>query len=86
VSTPDPKTVQAAQEALANIAGAPQQPNQPVYKPPGRRGKAALLTQHDPVVIKQLKEIALQHDMTQQQLVAKGLNYVFLEYGKPQIA
>jgi len=57
------------------------------YVPPhSRRGRAALTTYHDPAVLQQLKEIAVQERTTQQKLVAEALNHIFQEYGRPKIA
>jgi hypothetical protein len=54
--------------------------------PPSRRGRAGLTTYHEPTVLQQLREIAVQNRTTQQKLVAEGLNYVFEKYGRPKIA
>jgi len=54
--------------------------------PPSRRGRAGLTTYHEPAVLQQLKEIALQNRTTQQKLVAEGLNYIFGKYGRAKIA
>lgn len=54
--------------------------------PPSRRGRVGLTTYHDPAVLQQLKEIAVQNRTTQQKLVAEALNHIFQEYGRPKIA
>lgn len=51
-----------------------------------RHGRAALLTEHDTTVLKQLKVLAAEQDTTQQKLVAEALNLLFNRYGKPPIA
>jgi hypothetical protein len=53
---------------------------------PRKRNKAGLLTMHDPAVLRQLKTLAAEQGLTQQKLVAEGLNMVFVKYGKPPIA
>ena len=54
--------------------------------PPSRKGRRGLLSYHDPVVIAQLKELALERDTTQQKLIAEALNLMFTKYGRPAIA
>lgn len=54
--------------------------------PPSRRGRAGLTTYHDPAVLQQLREIAVQNRTTQQRLVAEALNYIFRNHGRPEIA
>lgn len=54
--------------------------------PPSRRGRRGLTSHHDPAVITQLKELALEQGTTQQKLIAEGLNLVFTKYGRPTIA
>jgi hypothetical protein len=75
-----------AQE-LAQRSGVHQQiPGSAAYQQPGRKGKAGLLSYHDPAVIQQLKVMAAELGTTQQRLIAEGLNHVFAKHGKPQIA
>ncbi len=54
--------------------------------PPSRQGRRGLTSHHDPAVITQLKELALEQGTTQQKLIAEGLNLVFTKYGRPTIA
>jgi hypothetical protein len=56
------------------------------YVPKSRQGKKALLTHHDPAVLMQLKQLAMERDTTQQKLIAEGLNLLFVKYGKPPLA
>jgi hypothetical protein len=57
-----------------------------IYQQPGRKGKAGLLSYHDPAVIQQLKVLAAELGTTQQKLIAEGLNHIFAKHSKPQIA
>jgi hypothetical protein len=41
----------------------------------------ALLTPHDPAVLVQLKQLAIERDTTQQKLLAEALNLLFAKYG-----
>ena len=54
--------------------------------PKSRQGRRGLLSYHDPVTIKQLQELALERDTSQQKLVTEALNLLFVKYGKPPIA
>jgi hypothetical protein len=65
-------------------ATAPPSASTPV--PKSRQGRRGLLTYHDPATVKQLQALALEHDTSQQQLVAEALNLLFVKYGKPPIA
>jgi hypothetical protein len=53
---------------------------------PGRRHKKAITTWQDQAVVKLLKEIAYEEGVTQQKLIAEGLNAVLIKYCKPAIA
>ena len=53
---------------------------------PSRQGKKALIGYFDPVVSKQLKQIALDLDTTSQELMREALNDFFQKHGKPAIA
>jgi hypothetical protein len=61
-----------------------QQSAQPL--PPSRRGKAAIVSHHDPAVAQQLKILAAREGTTQQFLLAEALNMLFASRGIPQIA
>ena len=52
----------------------------------GRIGKVAITQWVDPAVRKQLARLALDHDSTQAELLAEGLNLLFEKYGQPPIA
>lgn len=56
------------------------------YVPKSRVGKKALLTHHDPAVLVQLKQLALEYDTSQQKLLSEALNLLFIKYGKPPVA
>lgn len=55
-------------------------------QPPSRQGKKMIGGHFDPVVAKQLKRIAVEHDKTIQELVAEGINHVFEKYGEKPLA
>ena len=54
--------------------------------PPSRQGRRGLTSHHDPAVIQQLKQLALERRTTQQKLLEEALNLLFLKYGRPDIA
>jgi hypothetical protein len=54
--------------------------------PPSRQGRRGLTSHHDPAVIQQLKELALERRTTQQTLLEEALNMLFVKYGRPDIA
>jgi hypothetical protein len=54
--------------------------------PRSRQGRRGLLTYHDPMTIRQLQELALEQDTSQQKLVAEALNLLFVKYRMPPIA
>lgn len=54
--------------------------------PPSRAGKKAITCYFDPAVSKQLRQIALDRDLSAQDLVAEALNDLFQKYKKPTLA
>lgn len=54
--------------------------------PASRQGRRGLLTYQDPVTIRQLRELAVEHDTSQQALMTEALNMLFTKYGKPPVA
>ncbi len=55
-------------------------------QPPSRQGKKTLTVYFDPDVIKQLKLIGIEHDISNQDMVQEALNDYFAKHGKAQIA
>ncbi|KAA6230478.1 hypothetical protein FP507_10675 (plasmid) [Chlorobium phaeovibrioides] len=53
---------------------------------PNRIGKKSITGWFDAEVLKQLKMIGLEHDMSIQQMVGDALNDFFAKHGKSQIA
>jgi Antitoxin-like ribbon-helix-helix len=53
---------------------------------PGRAGKKPLIGYYSPECMKQFKQITLDNDTTQQDLLAEALNDLFQKYGKAPIA
>ncbi len=73
--------------AGANTRKAPPRPQTGAPAVPrSRQGRRGLLTYHDPMTIRQLQELALGHDTSQQKLVAEALNLLFVKYRMPPIA
>jgi len=54
--------------------------------PPSRRNRKALTTWQDDAAVKQLKDIANEHGLSQQALIAEGINYVLAKYKRPPVA
>ena len=51
-----------------------------------RKAKKGISLWYDPIVLKQLKQLALDKDTTQTELLTEALNDLFTKYGKPPIA
>lgn len=49
-------------------------------------GTVGIITKHAPAVRTQLKQLALDLDKSQQDLVAEALNMLFSKYDRPPIA
>jgi hypothetical protein len=54
--------------------------------PPSRRNRKALTTWQDAVALRHLKEISVETGLSQQMLIAEGINHVLQKYGKPSVA
>ena len=54
--------------------------------PPSRQGKKAITGFFDPVVSRQLKQLALDEDKTVQSLLSEALNDLFIKYNHKPIA
>jgi len=77
---PAPKTATATSAASEDASSAGSLPQ------PSRRGKVAITLWVDPAVRKQVAQLGLDHDKSQAELVAEGLNLLFERYGKSPIA
>lgn len=65
----------------------PMPPTNVGYRtPPSRENRKALTTWQDEAALKQLKQIATERNISQQALIAEGINYVLAKYGKPTVA
>jgi hypothetical protein len=53
---------------------------------PSRANRKALTTWQDAAALKQLKHLAAELGMSQQGLIAEGINHVLAKYGKPTVA
>jgi hypothetical protein len=58
----------------------------PYPTPPSRKNRRVLTTWQDDAALKQLKMLAVELEVSQQSLVAEGLNYVLSKYGRPSAA
>jgi len=77
---PAPKATSAASAAPKDDSSKGPLPQ------PSRRGKVAITLWVDPAVRKQVAQLGLDHDKSQAELVAEGLNLLFERYGKSPIA
>ena len=71
------------QSTLSELSG--KQSNCPEQRK-DRRHKKPMISWQDEAVLKLLREIAYEQRMTQQALIAEGLNHVLAKYKKPTIA
>ena len=53
---------------------------------PSRKNRKALTTWQDEAALKQLRQLAASLGISQQALLAEGINYVLAKYGKPTVA
>lgn len=53
---------------------------------PARRGKKMIAAYFDPAVSRQLKQVGLERDLSNQALIREALNDLFEKHGKPPIA
>jgi hypothetical protein len=88
--TKDRKSILAAltggRLAPASAPETAPEPEGSAYVAKSRRGKKALLTHHDPVVLKQLKQLAVEKETTQQKLIEQALKMLFAHHRKPPIS
>lgn len=56
------------------------------YSRPSREGKKAVIGYFDPAVSKQLKQIALDEEISIQELLREAINDLFAKRGKASIA
>jgi hypothetical protein len=73
---------------LNPLRRAPQPVARPAaaYRAPSRANRKALTTWQGEAALKQLKHIAAELGVSQQALIAEGINYVLAKYGKPTVA
>ncbi len=57
-----------------------------INTPPSRQGKKAITGFFDPIVSRQLKQLALDEDKTVQSLVSEALNDLFIKHNHKPIA
>lgn len=73
-----------AAPAAAPAAEAPAVTADPHHRP-GRVGKSNVTGYFEPVVKKQLRLLAVEHDTTIQALLGEALNDLFAKHGKPEV-
>ncbi len=56
------------------------------YLPPSRQGKKTIIGYFDPDVIKQLKLIGIEEDLSIQSMMQEAINDFFTKHSKAQIA
>ena len=64
----------------------PEQGRAKTPLPPTRQGKKVISGYFDPAVKRQFAQIALNDDLSHQQVLAEALNLLFQSRGLPQIA
>ncbi len=70
--------------AAAPVGDAEPGPRDPHHRP-GREGKSNVTGYYDPVVKRQLRLLAAEHDTTIQALLGEALNDLFAKHGKPEV-
>jgi hypothetical protein len=76
----------AITDRLASATGIAPKVRSKAEPPPSRRDRQCYAVYFDPGVIKQIKQLTLEHDTTQQALAEEAYNLLFARYGVPQIA
>jgi Ribbon-helix-helix domain len=56
------------------------------YVAPSRKNRKSVTTWQDEAALKELRAISAQTGISQQKLIAEGLNYVLTKYGKRSVA
>jgi hypothetical protein len=65
---------------------APAKPRTVYPIPPSREHRKALTTWQDAVALRHLREVSVATGLSQQALIAEGINHVLAKYGKPAVA
>lgn len=73
-------------DTKAPLAVAEEPIRRPIAMQPGREGKKQVLGYFSGECKKQLKQMGLDLDMTEQAMLTEALNLLFAKYGKPTIA
>ncbi len=71
---------------VANTEKQPEEGSQQPTRAPGRRRKKMIAAYFDPAVSRQLKQLGLERDLSNQALICEALNDLFEKHGKPPIA
>ena len=56
------------------------------YVAPSRKNRKSMTTWQDEAALKELRAISAETGISQQELIAEGLNYVLTKYGKRSVA
>lgn len=64
----------------------PQNGSAVAYRPPSRANRKSLTTWQDALALKLLRDVAHETGISQQALIAEGLNYVLQKYGRATVA
>ena len=72
--------------AVAMLAPANNEPAATISKPPSRTGKRVVAGHFDPVVIRQLKLLAMDNDTSIQAMLAEALNDLFEKHNMKPLA
>jgi hypothetical protein len=70
---------------MRRTPGPPSQPAAAYAVPPSRAHRKAMTCWVDEAALKQLKHLAAELGMSQQALIAEGINHVLAKYGKATV-
>ena len=71
---------------MRRTPGPPSQPAAAYAVPPSRTHSKAMTCWVDEAALKQFKQLAAELGVSQQALIAEGINYVLGKYRKPTVA
>lgn len=80
---PDSPAPVSSDDAVAAVA---EEGGQQSKRAPARRGKKMVAAYFDPAVSRQLKQLGLDRDLSNQALIREALNDLFEKHGKAPIA
>ena len=80
------KRAASLEAAMNQAAGKPAEPAIPAPVPPSRQGKRAVTGFFDPLVARELRKLAAEHDRSIQSFLAEAINDLFRKYKVRPIA